>query len=238
MKKIDLPLWSDTVFFFACCWILSLCILRYYRITMWLAVALCSLISLLLGAGFFFLLYRSRKKKFLLKRDIEEKEKLMLHLALSSAEANEKLFKPLLQEEERTTFLLFSMQPLSADTVAEKIKNMKGEEEFCIFCNTLSPEARQLCEAFTLPVTEGNEVYIKLKDKKLLPEKYICGEKKRRSVKEKLKIGFCKKNSRSFFVSGAALLILSLFSFFPLYYVIGGSILVLTALIVRIFGYA
>lgn len=238
MKKIDLPLWSDTIFFFACCWLLSLCILRYYRVTMWLALLLCTLISLLIGMGIFFLTYRNRKKKFLLAQDKEEKEKLMLHLALSSDDANEKLFAPILKEEPQKTYLLFCMQPLSADKVAEKIRNYKDGESFAIFCNTLSPEARNLCETFCIPVTEGKDVYAKLKSNDLLPEKYVCGEKKRRGVKEKIRISFQKKNSRSFFIGGAGLLILSLFSFFPLYYVISGSILLLTALIIRIFGYA
>ncbi len=236
MKKIDFTLWSDTAFFFVGSWLISLCILRYYRVTMWLAIILCTLIALCFSAGLFFLIYRNKKKKFLLKQDREEKEKLMLHLALSSTESNKKLFAPILEEQK--TYLLFSMQPLSADTVAEKIRKSKNGEVFSIFCNTLSPEAKNLCDTFCISVVEGTEVYAKLKKKNLLPEKYLCGERKRRGVKEKIKLGFQKKNSRSFFFGGAALLILSLFSFFPLYYVISGCILTLTGLIVRIFGYA
>lgn len=237
MKKIDIPLFADTVFFFACSWLLSLCILRYFRIRMWLALILCTVLSLSVGATVFLLLYKSRKKKFLLAQDREEKDKLMLHLALSSLEENKKLFAPVLNKGERT-YLLFSMQPLSADTLAEKIRRCPKDQRFTVFCNTLSPEARKLCEDFGITAVEGGEVYAKLKAANGLPQTYICAEKKKRGVKEKLKVSFHKKNSRSFFFSGAALLILSLFSFFPVYYIISGCLLVLTAIVVRIFGYA
>ncbi len=243
MKKIDFPLWSDTVFFFACAFLVTLCILRYYRIAMWLALLLAGITALSLAVGVFSLNYLRRSKKHLLQRDREEQEKLMLHLALSSPEANRKLFAPLLEEQKREdgeekVYFLFTMQPLSADAVAEKIKNSPAGETFRIFCNALTPEAARLCERFALPVSDGSEIYALLKERGLLPEKYICGETKKRGVRERVKIGCRKKNSRSFFVSGAALLILSLFSFFPLYYVIGGCVLIFTSVLVRIFGYA
>ncbi len=238
MKKIDLPLWSDTLFFFGCSFLVTLCILRYYRIGLWLAAVLSLMLALGLAVGVFAVNYWRRRKKYLLRRDREEKEKLMLHLALSAPAANEKLFAPVLEERREEAYLLFTMQPLSADAVAEKIKLCPEGKTFRLYCNALTPEAARLCESFSVPVTDGDEAYALLKERGALPEKYICGEKKRRGVRERLKIGLRKKNSRSFFVGGAALLVLSLFSFFPLYYIIGGCVLIFTSVLVRIFGYA
>lgn len=245
MKKIDFPLWSDTIFFFACAFLVSLCVLRYYRLDMWLAALLSVLLALSLAVVVFLLNYLRRRKKFLLLRDREEKEKLMLHLALSSAEATRKLFAPVFEEKSseqngtpERVYFLFTMQPLSADAMAEKIRDCPQGESFRIVCNALTPEAARLCESFAVSVTDGNEAYALLKEKSLLPEKYICGEKKKKGVKERIRFGFRKKNSRSFFFSGAALLVLSLFSFFPLYYIIGGCALIFTSILVRIFGYA
>ncbi|MBP5242356.1 MAG: hypothetical protein J6Z36_01530 [Clostridia bacterium] len=240
MKKIDLPLWSDTLFVFLSLWLILLCVFRYYRFALWLSILLCTLLSLLCAAGACFLLYRRRKKKFLVGRDKEEKEKLMLHLALSSEKSNKKLFAPVIAEggmPEDKVFLLFTMQPLSADRVAEKIRLCENGE-FQIYCNALSPEAKKLCDDFSITVTDGEAVYALLKEKNLLPDKYICGEAKKRTARERVKFSFRKKNSRSFFISGAGLLVLSLFSFFPVYYIVSGSLLLFAALAVRLFGYS
>ena len=241
MKKIDLPLWSDTVFFFTCAWLITLCIFRYYRLPLWLSLLLCTLCALLAAALFFAFLYRRRKKKFLMGQDREEKEKLMLHLALSDEKSNRALLAPLLAKEEepsgRKIFLLFCMQPLSADEIANGIKRTGGKS-FTVYCNDLSPQARELCERFLIKVTDGVQIYAKLKAENALPEKYVCGEKQKNTFRRRLKISFRKSNSRSFFLSGTALLLLSFFSFFPLYYLISGALLLFAALLIRIFGYA
>lgn len=239
MNKIDLPLWSDTLFFFICNWLISLCIFRYYRLAPWLSLLLCTVFSAAASALFFFLLSRNRRKKFLAGRDKEEKEKLTLHLALSDEKSNRALLAPLLSDElsEKKVFLLFCMQPLSADEIANGIKRTNGQS-FTVYCNELSPQARELCERFLITVRESKEIYEKLKAADALPEKYICGEKQKSTFRKRAKIYFHKSNCRSFFISGAALLVLSLFSFFPLYYVISGSLLLLAALFIRIFGYA
>lgn len=236
MKKIDLPLWSDTLFFFICIWLTTLCLFRYYRLPLWVALILCTLCAIALTALFFFILYRKRRKKLLSGRDREEKEKLMLHLALSSEKSNRALLSPILETEE-TDFLFFTMQPLSADEIAGAIKKTEGKA-FTVYCNELSPQAKELCERFMITTTDGTKIYTQLKEANALPEKYICGEKQKKTVGRTLRICFQKKNSRSFFVSGAALLLLSLFSFFPVYYIVGGSMLLIAALCIRIFGYA
>ena len=256
MKKIDFPLWSDTIFFFACSFLVSLCILRYYDLSMWPAALLSAALAFAFAVLVFGLGYLWRRKKFLLKRDLEEKENLMLHLALSSPQTNAQLFLPVFQKDctdEKTNAdtdsnadaddtqhfrFLFTMQPLSADAVAEAIRDCPSGKTLHIVCNALTGEAARLCERFDISVTDGNNAYALLKEKNLLPEKYICGEKKKRGVRERIRFGLRKKNSRSFFFSGAALLVLSLFSFFPLYYIIGGCTLVFASVLVRIFGYA
>lgn len=166
----------------------------------------------------------------------------MLHLALSDEKSNQALLSPLLTKEkteqpEQKIFLLFCMQPLSADEIASGIKRTGGKS-FTVYCNELSPQARELCERFLIKVTDGTQIYAKLKAENALPEKYVCGERQKNTFRRRLKICFRKSNSRSFFLSGTALLLLSFFAFFPLYYLISGSLLLLAALFIRIFGYA
>ena len=64
----------------------------------------------------------------------------------------------------------------------------------------------------------------------------ICGKISRRTLRAKLRRTFSKRNAYPFFVSGAGLLVMSLFVFFPVYYLISGSILLVVSVLIRIFG--
>ena len=70
------------------------------------------------------------------------------------------------------------------------------------------------------------------------PERLICGEIPRPKLKARLRRVFSKKNARPFFTGGILLLFMSLFTFFPLYYLITGSILLLSSVFIRVLGYA
>jgi hypothetical protein len=236
MKKFDLPLFSDTLFTFLCSWTISLCVLRYYGVSLILAIFLATLLALMIGVGVFLLLYRNHKKKFLSRKDKEEMDKLILHLALSSDEKNRALLAPLFCDGEKN-FALFTVQPLSADAVAEKIKQQDGEP-FTLFCNALTAEAQKLCEDFSVTVKTSRELYAALKEQAKLPERYICGERKKQDIRFRLHRAVRKQNARAFLTSGLTLSFLSLFSFFPLYYLISGVLLLLAALVIRLFGYA
>lgn len=232
MKKINLPLYSDTLFVGSSIWLLTLCILRYYRLPLWASVLLATLLAIPVAGGTFLFLSRRSERKLLRQRDIEEKDKLMLHLALSSDEKLKKLFDGLTTAE--CTLFLFTLQPLSADEIAQKLKSEKSS--FSIWCNALTNEAQKLCTDFDIEVKEGTDVYFLLKDAARLPEKYICGERKRIPFRQKLKGFVDRKNAKRFLLSGSILLFFSLFTFFPIYYLISGSLLLAVALFIRIFG--
>ena len=53
-----------------------------------------------------------------------------------------------------------------------------------------------------------------------------------------VRAAFRKTNARPFLVSGVLLLLMSLFTFFPGYYLIAGAALVLVSLAVRLFGHS
>ena len=82
----------------------------------------------------------------------------------------------------------------------------------------------------------GAEIYELFARTDKLPETYICGEIPRRTVRSKLRRAFSKRNAYPFFVCGMGLLIMSLFVFFPIYYLISGSILLSAAILIRAFG--
>lgn len=197
------------------------------------------------------LLHTKHRKRQLSKKETEEKNALLLHLALERPERVRALLLTAFREDGKAahcendelnidgmiTVPSFSMQPVSADDVAKLIR-LYGEEPFCIACNALSPESEALLSSFGKKAIRGDEIYALCKRTDTVPEKLICGEIPRRTAKVKFTRAFSKKNARPFFVSGLLLLCMSLFTLFPVYYLITGSVLLLSAVAVRAFGYA
>ncbi|MGN1077468.1 MAG: hypothetical protein ACI4ST_03040, partial [Candidatus Gallimonas sp.] len=229
---------------------LSLGIMRYYRAPYSLCLPLAVLFAVATGGIVFLLIFRNHRKKTLTKKEQEKRDALMLHLALEKEErVRASLVTALVAEgknahcekggigtEDGLIVPRFTMQPLSADEAARLIREYGPS--FTIACNALSPEAEKLLGSFGLKAVRGDEIYTLFSRTETTPSPLICGEIPRRTVRQKLRRTFSKTNARPFFVSGLLLLIMSLFTFFPTYYLISGSVLLLCAVTVRIFGYS
>lgn len=105
-------------------------------------------------------------------------------------------------------------------------------------CNALTPEAEKLLLSFGRQAICADEIFALFERTQTTPSPLICGAIPRVTAKQKLRRSFSKKNARPFFVSGLLLLIMSLFTFFPIYYLVTGSILLVSAVCIRAFGYA
>lgn len=251
MKKIDLPLLFDSAFYAASFFFLSLAALRYFRVALAVALTAAALLSLACFAGAALFLSRKHRRRALTKAEREEREKLMLHLAL---EQPEKVRLALLTaiakdgkeancrgdalEAEGTLLLpFFTMQPVSADAVARLIRE-HGKEPFALLCNALTPEAEKLLSSFGKRAVCGDEVYALFSRTDTFPSPLILGELPRTGPKEAARRAFGKRNARPFFVCGSLLLLMSLFTLYPAYYLAVGGTLLLAAVLVRAFGYA
>ena len=84
-----------------------------------------------------------------------------------------------------------------------------------------------LCENFAIEVKQIDYVYNLLKENELLPEKYIYEEQKKTNFFKRIKIRFNRKICAPLFWSGLALLALSYFTFFPIYYIVTGSLMLI-----------
>lgn len=250
MKKVNFPLFADTAFYAVCAFALSFCILRYYRVP--LAVSIPAAICFLLATGLisYLLLSTKHRKKMLGKREQEEREKLLLHLALEKPERVRAALFTAYQADKKSVFCkedslcvdgslhipLFTMEPVSADGIAHLLRQYGSE--FILLCNSLTSEAENLLASFSVPAVRGDDIYALFKRTQTMPEHLICGNIPRHTAKQKLHVTFSKKNARSFFISGILLLFMSLFVLFPVYYIISGSILLICAITIRFFGYA
>lgn len=251
MKKFDLPLVTDTLFYTAAAWLVLVGIFRWLRMQTWVCFTAATLLALALGVILFFLLGAKHRKRTLGKKQRENREKLMLHLALERDErVRAALLEALLADGQNAhcerdalavdgtpLIPIFTMQPVSADAVAHLLKEY-GEQPFRIACNALTPEAEKLLTSFGKEVMNGDETYALFSRTKSIPEKLLCGDVPRRTAKTRLRAAFAKRNARPFFVSGFLLLIMSLFVIYPVYYLVTGSVLMIAAIIVRATGFA
>lgn len=251
MRKFDLPLILDVLFYTVAAWFLSVGILRYFRTATWVAMLASTLIALAVSGVSFVLIYRSHRKKYLSKAERERREKLLLHLALERENGVKRALLAAYSADGKAATLeddvltadgeivvpLFTMQPLSADAAANVIRAF-GETPFTLACNALTPEAEKLLSSFGRKAVRGDEIFALFERTGTTPEKLICGEIPRPKLKAKIKRAFSKKNARPFFTGGILLLFMSLFTFFPLYYLISGSILLLSSVFIRVLGYA
>lgn len=238
MRRINLPLILDTLFAALCTFLLFFTSLRYYTRNIYIALGFAIAACLLFGALSFLYISKKQDKKLLISRDEKQKKLLSLHLSLSSDEYNEDLLaKSLVDGEEKPQikngrliigdnayFYNFKMQPISEDDVAKVIK-VKCDEKKVIICNRISAEALLLCENFLIEVKQIDYIYSLLKEKDLLPEKYVYEGKKKITLFKRIKARFSRKICAPLFWSGLALLTLSYFTFFPIYYIVSGGIM-------------
>ncbi|MDE5667801.1 MAG: hypothetical protein K2I29_06125, partial [Clostridia bacterium] len=237
MRRLNLPLVLDTVFAAVCAFLLFFTAIRFYTksAVVGLVFGICA--ALLLGALAFLYISGKQNKSLLLSKNEKEKKLLSLHLSLSRDEYVLNLIKKSLGDEAKirgkrvicggvSYFFNFKMQPLTEDDVARVIKfRCDGEKK--IYCVKSSAEAAFLAGNFSIGIAGIDEVYEALKKCDLLPEKYVYEEPKKKSLFKRIKLRFTRKLCGPLFWSGAALLALSYFTFFPIYYIISGGIMLI-----------
>lgn len=241
MRRINLPLILDTALAAACAFLLFFTAIRYYTGNVYLALgfALCALA--LFGALAYLYVSKKQNKKLLISGTEKKKKLLALHLSLSSDEYVWQLFLKCLNADEdclkggkivlenEIYFFNFRMAPLTEDDVAKIIK-YSSQAKKILLCCAISPEAALLAENFDIDCRNIDKVYDALEKKRLLPEKYAY-EKQKAGVFKLIKSRFTRKLSAPLFWSGAALLFLSYFTFYPVYYIVSGGIMLILAVV-------
>lgn len=241
MKRLNLPLISDTVFAGICAFLLFYTAVRFYTKSSIIGLIFGVLALLLFGALAYVYISRKQNKNLLLSRDEKNKKLLSLHLSLSSDAYIKKTFKELFGEGAKisgqkvvlgdtASFFNFKMQPLTEDDVAKVIK-YRYEGKKRIYCAKISPEAAALASNFLIELIGIDGVYSALKSKDMLPEKYVYEGAEKISVFKKVKARFNRRLAAPLFWSGAGLLALSYFTFFPVYYIVSGSIMLILSAI-------
>ena len=114
---------------------------------------------------------------------------------------------------------------------------LKTNKEKILLCLDIDNQARALCKQLQIQIKTAEDVFVLVKSRNKLPEHFLGDTVPIRRRERWLKISFAKSNSRRFLLSGSLILLASLITPFSYYYLIFGTLLFLTALFVRIFGY-
>lgn len=242
---------SDVLFSFFLSAVFTLCLFRYLRLSMPVALLLCFLCGLLSAMGIGALLQAKRKTLFIKQSEESQKERLLTHLALLSDEQKTNYFKQIFSREGEVKrfsrlrlatdnafyFLFFRFSPVTADEVAS-VSRLKTAKEKVLLCNRIDEGAKLLCSKLNIRLQTGESVYKTVKEAGALPQTYLGEEKKQNKRRRRLRLCLAKSNARRFLVGGTLILLTSLFTPFPYYYFITGGALLVIALLVRIFGYS
>ena len=238
MRRLNLPLILDTLFSAICAFLLFFTAIRFYTKSPAVGLLFGIVAALLFGALSFIYISRKQNKSLLISHDEKQKKLLALHLTLSSDTYVKNLFLKCFENAEISGnrvicggvsyFFNFKMQYLSEDDIAHIIKEDVPESKV-VYCVKIAPEALILAENFGIKIIGINEVYELLKSKDQLPEKYIYEEKKRDNIFRRIRARFSRKLCAPLFWSGLALLLLSYFTFFPIYYIVSGGLMLILA---------
>lgn len=238
---------SDVIFTFFVVFISTICIFRYLSLPLWGAFLLAFICGGLGGVVCWAILSSKRNAYFLKKSEEAQKEKLLVHLALLSPAQSKKILVNALQaklygngrftDEERLYFTSFRFAPVTADEISA-FSRWKTQKKRTVLCNEIAEDAARLCARLGIDVQTGEQVYLLLKEKNALPDEYLGQEAAENKKLRRKKLCFAKRNSRRFLVGGCLVLLSSLLTPFPYYYLLCGIALIAAAVFVRIFGYS
>jgi hypothetical protein len=244
MQKINLPLILDTFFCTICAFLFFFTLIRYYTKQAVISLLIAIVCALVVGVVAFIYISKKSLKKKLSAKDEATKQKLSLHLSLSDKDEIIDIFSTLfcgekvgenIQNEDNIYFLIFCLKPLSPDDITSPIK-FDTTKNKVVLCNFISDETRQLADNFSIKIIELNELYLMLKAKQLLPEKFIFEGVKKVGFFRKIKGRFNRKLSLPLFGCGLTLTLFSFITFFPIYYIITGGILLILSAVSLVIG--
>lgn len=252
MKRLDVPLWTDTLFLGGCTALFFLCIFRF---SMGLFAALAAALAAGGAAGglYFAFMRRRRGKRRTAAAAHREAERLAFHLAMDAPEHNERRIADSLNaareegaEQYRpagdgrvcgngeTYFLRFRFEKVTADALCP-VCRAEGDKKY-VLAGAFTDEAEKLAASFGVTLKGAEGVYDLLEAGGQLPERYIEPPAPPSGFRRALRRRVRRSAWKGYLFSGAFLLLFSLLAVFPVYYVVAGSLLLAAAVAVRFFG--
>ena len=238
---------SDVLFSFFIIFLLTLVLFRHFALPLTLSCIFACLCGASVAIAVSVILKRKRKNLDLKKSNETQKRKLLTHLALLSPIEQTQHFAQALSAKTHSILRLytddtqyslhFRFSPVNADEIA-RLFRQKTPKLKCVLCTAIDEDAKRLCSALNISVKTGDEVYTLVKEQQLLPLSYLGEETPPNKTKRRLQIAFSKRNSKRFLLSATLLLLTSLLTPFKTYYLLFSAILLVCAVVIRLFGYS
>ena len=245
MKKINLALISDVLFYTLCAFLICFAALRYFFKSYVWAVIIAAMIAVAVCLASLAVALKKREKLIATATLEGERKLLAIHLSTLAPEKLVNLFINALDgtyavgnhltDGENEYRFCFKIAPLTCDDIALVLKD-RGVNQLILLCCAATAEAVSFAKDFNIKLKCMGEIYPLLKDKKLLPESYPFAGSVKKGVFKRVKSRFNRRLCPSLFFSGLFLLIYSLFSFYPIWYIVTGSVLLTLSAVCLFFG--
>lgn len=238
MRHINFAMISDTFFTAACAFALSFTVLRFYVRKLWLTATLAALFAVAAGAAAFFFMLKKRRKKLSLSRGDRQAKTLSKYLATLPDKVCAELFAKalngtycggnLIELPQGYAAVRFRMRPLEEDDVAALLRS-GAPRGTSLYCAEAGDGAATFAEECGIKILTAPSAFKALEESGNLPNLPLSEKRGKRL--EKLRKRFKRRLFPSLFFSGLSLLGFSFITFYPVYYIVtGGVLLALSAL--------
>ena len=145
--------------------------------------------------------------------------------------------KIVILEQKTCVFPIFTIEKITTKEVINAYKKTKKGYKTKVLYNSATSDVLLLTTNFNMQIElfDINCVYHALKSYNLLPKLEI-NEKSKIKIKPIIKNLFKKQKAGKFLLFGILSLLFSTITFFPLYYVLVGAILIIISIILRFFA--
>ncbi len=244
MKRF-IPLIADTLLAALCAFILFFTLVRYYHgAAAGLAAGICG--GLAAGGAAYVYISLKQKKNDSAAAAGAGAAKLCTHLALLDPREAERLFASCLkgaeqkngriEDEKNAYFLHFAPEPADMDDLLEAARADTDKNKNKIFvCCAATQKCTEFAECAGIEIAAAGKLYKMFEDAGALPQKYL-GERARVKFFARVKARFSKRICLPAFWSGATLMFFSYFTYYPIYYIAAGALMLALCAAAAIFG--
>lgn len=252
MNKFKLPITADLCFIFASVFFVAYAVFLNAKLNLAACLALSTIVAFIISACVAVVLIKLKDKKFI--SDLNKQEKLLLKDYLILTERSEVIdvFVKYFEKNgsltsENNTFLtlknknvavipIFKYEKVTTADVVEVYRKLNHFKVVVLGCE-FTAETLNLIknESLNISVFNIDDIYFSLKSSDLLPPLNTEVKNKKSSLKN-LKKFFNKKYFKYFFISGIITLLTSSISYFPVYYVVFGSVMLIISAACKFFS--
>lgn len=245
MKKISLfATIADSLLAAACAFVIIFTAVRFYTKNPALGLGLGAAAFALFGALAFLRLNSKRGKAVALgKKQIRRRAAKLYLCSLKRDEAlsllniaiDGKINRNGIEKESKIYLPEFLPEQLSPNDICGA-KEVDGKLEKVIICNGATDEAVKFAKLLNIEIKPSDELLDKLEELNALPQKFSFGDSVKPKLKERLQGAIARKNAPRLFWCGLWLTAFSYFTFFPVYYIIAGGLMLMLAAVCLVFG--